>query len=133
MGTLETEHVTSGQQTAAVMIAVTIILQGSAITNFDSTYQSKGLAISIRLSFFLNAAACFAAAENVLAVASAGYNRPNAGEAHRITFIFVFGGALFFLINTSFWLWMHVLWAQIVTVCTLLWLSGWALHDIVRV
>ncbi|KIM24855.1 hypothetical protein M408DRAFT_331527, partial [Serendipita vermifera MAFF 305830] len=119
-------------QVAAVMIAITIVLQGSAVTNPKLPYQSKALAISIRLCFFMNAAACFAAAENILAVASAGYNRPNAGGAHRVTFAFVFGGALVFLLNTSFWLWMNVLWAKIITVCTLIWIFGWTLHGIVK-
>ena len=120
------------QQTAAVLTAVTVILQGSAVTNLNSTHQIQALVISVRLSFFLNAAACFAAAENILAIVNKGYNVIEAREAHRVAILLVFGGTVFFLVTTCFWMWMHVLWAKVVTLLTILSLSGWALHNIVK-
>jgi hypothetical protein len=54
------------------------------VTNLNSTHQIQALVVSVRLSFFLNAAACFAAAENIIATVNKGYNVIEAREAHRI-------------------------------------------------
>ena len=110
-------------------MAITIILQGSEVTNLKSDSAIKALVICVRLSFFMNAAASFAAAENILSITNKGYS--TVGERPcRYAFMGVICGAVFFLVTTWSWMWTHVFWAKMVTALTILCISGWGLYSI---